>query len=338
MKKNVILVDKNVTEKWDFKVAIEEQTHEKWECEMCISNQYNGSKLKILIRYIMYFVFSFRIFLHRRQYKTILAWQQFYGLVLAFYCALFHAKDVPEIYVMTFIYKPKKISLYNKWINYIVRSGYIQKIIVFSNSERDYYAGIFDIDPDLFYCAHIGISDIADTVIRKDINNKFYLSVGRSNRDYRFLRDNWNSEWGGLFIVTDSYKEPPKEGITCLNRCFGMDYLQLLANCYAQIISLDDENISSGTLSYLQAMMLSKPAIVTENATVHDYITDKWNGMIINKTERGLHQAIEYLNDEKNYRKICRQARLTYVNNFSEYALGCDIGEMIKKHVLQSNL
>lgn len=331
MKKNAILVDMSVTEKWDFKVALEERTHENWECEMCISNQYSGSKLKILIRYIIYFVFPFSIFLHRKQYKRIFAWQQFYGLVLAFYCALFHVKNAPEIYVMTFIYKPKRINLYNKWISYIVKSGYIRKIIVLSNSERDYYAKLFDVAPELFYCTHIGVPDISDTITRRPNNNKFYLSVGRSNRDYKFLRDSWDPEWGRLFVVSDSYKEQHKEGIICLNNCFGKDYHQILADCYAQIIPLDDVNISSGSLSFLTAMMLSKPTIVTENATVYDYITDKQDGMIIKKTKEGLHRAIEYLNDEKNYQEICKQARSTYANNFSEYALGCDIGTLIEK-------
>lgn len=85
MSKNAILVDYNVDNSWDYKVAIEQDTGEKWDIIKCITNKYHGSKLKILKRYFMYFFFSFKVFIKRNKYHKLIAWQQFYGLILAFF-------------------------------------------------------------------------------------------------------------------------------------------------------------------------------------------------------------------------------------------------------------
>lgn len=328
MKENVILTDFKTRENWDFKKAVEEQTKEPWGVETRVTNRYHGTKIKSIFRYVNYFIFAFKIFLRRKRYAKIIAWQQFFGLILAFYCALFHVKNIPDIYVMTFIYKPKNI-IYNNFINYIVHSGCIKKLIVLSDSEKNYYSNLLGVDLDIFYCTRIGVSDVSDTIEKSNLAEKFYLSVGRSNRDYAFLRNAWDKKYGELVIISDSYNLPEKDGVICLNNCYGRDFLQYLADCYALIIPLDDENISSGSLSFLQAMMLSKPTIVTDNKTVHDYINSGYNGYIIAKDKTELYGAIDKLNDGKIYADMSKNARNEYVDNFSERSLGENIGQMI---------
>ena len=58
--KNVILVDFDIAGKeWDYKNAIEEITHEKWELKECVTNKLHGSKLKVFLRYFRYFQFGY---------------------------------------------------------------------------------------------------------------------------------------------------------------------------------------------------------------------------------------------------------------------------------------
>ena len=40
--------------------------------------------------------------------KTVLCWQQFYGIAIAFFCRLFHLKKKYRLVIMTFIYKQKR--------------------------------------------------------------------------------------------------------------------------------------------------------------------------------------------------------------------------------------
>ena len=324
------MVDYQVPENWDYHRAIEQETVTSWDIIMCNTHRYQGSKFKVMLRYLKYFFFAFKMFTKRKKFDKVIAWQQFYGLLMAFYCRFFHVKKYPEIYIMTFIFKPKKNKTYNKFIKYIVTSKYIKKLVVLSDSEKQYYSELFGISEDKFYCTRIGVPDVAETIKPDAESEKYYLSVGRSNRDYKFLRDAWKPEYGKLVIICDSYKEAEKDGIECLRSCYGDDYLKMVANCYAEIIPLDDVNISSGSLSFLQAMMLSKPTIVTENVTVHDYIESGKNGIIIQKNANELDRAVSFLNDSVQYENICKNARTVYEENFSEYSLGVSISKILK--------
>lgn len=78
------------------------------------------------IRYAKYFLVPMKIAKDHKNYNKVLAWQQFYGLILAFYFRMFRVKNAPEIVVLTFIYKPKKSfvgKVYDKFMRYIVTSG-----------------------------------------------------------------------------------------------------------------------------------------------------------------------------------------------------------------------
>lgn len=328
MKKNAILVDFDVPDDWEYKRGIEDVTGEKWELWKCITHRLQSSKIKILLRYIITFLFAFKVFLHRKKYKRIIAWQQFYGLALAFFCKLFNVKDYPEIYIMTFIYKNNKSRVFSKFVKYAVDSRYIKKLMVMSDSEKQFYSKELKLDESLFYCTRVGVKDETNS-IKQNITEKYYLAVGRSNRDYKFLRDAWKNEYGKLIIVNDSYKEPEKDGIVCLKKCYGRDYLQMVANCYAEVIPLNDKNISSGALSFLQAMMFSKPVIVTNNMTVRDYIKSGYNGVIIENTSEELEGAINQLENPIIYQEIASNARKEYEEKYSELTLGKDIGSMI---------
>ena len=87
---NLILIDFPKIEDWEFKKLLNETTNLVWEEAEAISNKGRKNKIYNIIRYFKYFSFPFHIFLNRKKYKNIIAWQLFYGLLYAFYCRLFH--------------------------------------------------------------------------------------------------------------------------------------------------------------------------------------------------------------------------------------------------------
>ena len=107
-KENVILIDFPKIKNWEFKKSLNEITNLNWEEIEVVSNQGRKNWLDNVVRYFKYFAFPFRIFMHRKKYKNIIAWQQFYGLLYAFYCRLFHVQKCNSLIIMTFIYKEKK--------------------------------------------------------------------------------------------------------------------------------------------------------------------------------------------------------------------------------------
>lgn len=324
--KNIILVDFVPPNDWEFHKAIEEASNRTWEVRRAVSNQH-GNKFRTFRRYWKYFVVPFDIFKHRKEYKSVLAWQQFYGLILAFYCRLFHVKNAPEITIMTFIYKPKRGmigKLYRWFVNYIVTSDYIKQIIVFSKSEKKYYAELFQISEERFVEEKLGIDDRRYVTKQEE----FFVAAGRSNRDYNFLREAWPAGMK-LQVLCDTCKDQDTENITYLRTCRGKAFFEKLASCKAVIIPLDDKKVSSGQLVILQSMMLGKPVIVTENETVHDYIENEYNGLIIDKTKDALKHALNKLENSEYYNNISVHARKSYEDRYTVRKMGLNIGKLL---------
>lgn len=125
---------------------------------------------------------------------------------MAFYFRIFRIKNAPEIVVLTFIYKPKKSfvgKVYDKFMRYIVTSGYIKYFVVFSESEKKRYADYFDVPETRFVFETLGYEDKTQKVPICNPDN-FYLAAGRSNRDYKFLVDAWSKSKEQLKIVCDT--------------------------------------------------------------------------------------------------------------------------------------
>ncbi len=258
--KNVILIDFPKLKNWEFKLELNKQTNLEWEELELVSNELRKSKFSNISRYIKYFSFPFRVFQKRKEYSNIIAWQQFYGLLYAFYSRLFHVKKKNKLIVMTFIYKPKRGFLgkvYHKFMKYIVSSKYVDKFICFSKNECEYYANIFNVEKEKFEFCTLGIEniEIKDTSLSQE---KTIISCGRSNRDYDFLYNTLKGTEYKLNIISDECLLQNTKNITIYNNIMGQDFLEMLNKSYLVIIPLLDENISAGQLVILQSMRVRK--------------------------------------------------------------------------------
>lgn len=323
--RNLIIAGNAVPKDWEFQRGIEDTTGQKWEVMRCCINEYDG--IKKYTRYLKYMFFPVYLAVIRNRYKEIIAWEQFFGLVMACYLRIFHVKRCPELNIMTFIYRPKKSfigNIYYRFVRFSVTSQYINKIYVFGTSEIEHYVSLFGVEKDKFASEILGIADTADTVLAMPgkRTDKFYIAPGRSNRDYDFLRGAWKDIDEKLCIVCDVETAEDTSKIHYEKKLHGNEYLRLLADAYAVIVPLKSEDFSSGQLVLLQAAMLGKPVIVTENDTVHDYLTDGETGFIISKDSYELKKALECLNDEETYARMSRNARLRFEDSFSLYELG----------------
>lgn len=331
-KENVIMIDYDASDDWEFHKAIEKATGSKWSIYKAVSNENHGGVLQKFVRYVKYFLAPLQIVKNYKNYKKILAWQQFYGLILAFYFRLLHIKNAPEIIVLTFIYKPKKSlvgRVYDKFMRFIVSSGYIKYFVVFSESEKKRYADYFNVPGSQFVFETLGYEDKTQKV--PILNSEgFYLAAGRSNRDYKFLIEAWSKRSEQLEIICDTLMlRNVAHNIKILTECHDDAFFKELSKCKAVIVPLEDKHISSGQLVIIQAMMYGKPVIVTENDTVKDYIDTGRTGVIIKKTEHDLANAIQALNEETFYKEISVAERKQYERKFSVYAMGTAIGKLL---------
>ncbi len=339
MKKRVILAGNPVPADWEFKKGIEKETGKSWEVKRCCINEYVG--IKKYTRYLKYAFYPFYLIAVRNQYETIISWEQFFGLMMAFYLRIFHARNCPPIDIMTFIYKPKKGMLGNAYYRFVksaVTSRYIRKIYVFSSSEIEHYAELFGLENGKFAAETLGIADRA-SIIREQPSMRadtFFLSAGRSNRDYDFLRHAWEGSKESLCIVCDVEAAENTPNIQYEKDCHGDIYLRLMADARAVIIPLRSRDFSSGQLVTLQAAMLGKPVIVTENDTIQEYIENGKTGFIIPKDAESLRKVLCQLEDDTYYTQICRNARHKFEKCFSLYELGRRIGRAQQENDLEN--
>lgn len=301
--KNVILIDNDKEQMKEFKEGIEKCSNQKWDFILEQTNKENNE----VIRYLKYFIFSLKIFLKRKKINSIVAWQQFYGIIFAFYCRVFHVKKINNLYICTFIYKDKKRikRLYYKFIKYAISSKYVDKIICFSKSECENYAKIFNIDKNKFIYLNLGIKKIDTKKYKTNSKEKYILSCGKSNRDYNFLIDALKDTKYNVKIICNNLKKESMKNIQIYNNTFGEEYFKMLANCYCVVIPLKDKKISSGQLVLLQAMQFKKPIIITDTVTVKTYVKNLDNGILIKNTKENLIESLEKLyTDKELYIKI----------------------------------
>ena len=336
MRENVALFDSSEDEARDFIKGLSEQTGEKWVVLVCKSNK--GRKgLYNLYRYFLYFFFPILVFFRRKKFKTIIAWQEFYGLIFAFYCSIFRVKKQNTLIIKNFIYKPKKGvigKIYYRFMNRIVRSGYVDVFICASNTMVDYCCNAFEVDKDKFVFLPFGVNDFSKTIdCSIPPTNDYVLSIGRSNRDWDFLIDSFKTINRRLIIICDVLhrKELPPN-ITVLNDVCGEKSFHYIYNCAYMIIPIDNGKIASGDTVLLQAMSFSKPIIITKpSCLADDYVIDRFNGIIIEKKDNQLNKAILELDSNQDLTgRLSMNSRQLFLEKYSLYSYGLRVGEMIR--------
>ena len=322
-KKNIVLVDFDMDEKWSFLKTLESVTHDRWKVKGHATNYPNGNFSNFL-RLFWYFFFPLAILIRRKQYAKVIGWQQFYGLNFAFWSRLFGLKKVNDLTVMTFIYKKKgglKGKLYHKYMSYIVTSKYIDRFICFAKEECHYYSDIFGIDESKFIYVPLGHPMATDIQIADD---GYIFSTGRSNRDYDFLVNSLINTNFKLIIACDTYHASHgiAENINVLNDCHGNDMLNLMAKCHCVVVPLKNLKVSSGQLVVLQAMSLGKPVICTDADGIRDYVINGSTGFLIDNVEKQLLAVLDDLYvDTKKYTELSNNAKECYLSHFTENAM-----------------
>lgn len=333
IKENIVLTDTLTINVEEFKNGLEESSKKKFVIYGTKGyNKIKNNKLKSIVKYAMYFIFPLKIFFKRNKINTIVAWQQFYGIIYSFYCNLFKVKKKNDLTIMTFIYKPKKKlkNIYFKFIKYSIDNKYVDNIICFSRNECEYYSEIFNIKREKFKFCPLGLkkAEIKSEYDEKD----FIISAGKSNRDYQFLIEALDNKDYKVKIICTTLKHKNTKNIEIYNDVWGERYLAMLKKAFCVVIPLKDENISSGQLVILQAMQFKKPIIVTNSKGIEDYIIDGYNGFIIKKDKQELLNCIEKLKNKNIYEKIVNNAYMDYKEKYTVNELGKNVGKIIKKN------
>lgn len=282
-------------------------------------------------------LFIWKLFRNRNRYSKIIFWQQRHGILFANLCNMFHVKVnlAPKVYILTFIYK--KESGFKGILKYFlyrgaVKSKYVTGIICYSRHEVDYYGNLFSAQKGKLLSTTFGLMDRKYRNSESDVDNEGYLiDAGRSNRDHQFLVESLEGTKYKAVIADRTYNGDG--GSNCIVRHdikYGETLYSAIEKSVAVIVPLIDDNISAGQTVFIQAMMFSKPIIVTSSNTIDEYVVNGENGYIIPKTKDALLYCLDnLLSNENLYKEMCRKARKMYEEKYSFEALGENIGRIV---------
>jgi glycosyltransferase involved in cell wall biosynthesis len=148
----------------------------------------------------------------------------------------------------------------------------------------------------------------------------YLFAGGNSMRDYDLLEEALQGTGTPTRMAT-SWK--PKRGLPHLEArsTSHEEFMQLLANARAVVVPMRKMVRSAGQQTYLNAMLLGKPVIVTEAPGVRDYIIDGVTGVIVPRDVAALRAAILHVMDPANaafYAKMVQRAQEDVLNRFTE--------------------
>lgn len=239
MAEYILLIDSNYEEAEGFVRGLEEATASPWEVELYPNNKTYG-----LRRYLKFFTVALHVVTHPARYsgKTLLCWQQFYGIAIAFFCRLFHLKKRFRLVIMTFIYKPRSGfagRLFERFVRYAVTSDAVDRILLTTRAEAPRYAETFGLPLSRFGFAHCG-SIPHDPAAYDDPALKaqgYYFATGRSNRDYDFLIRAFRGRPETLCIACDVLAPCPEPNIQVEQNLFGEAMLRRMRNARAVLFA-----------------------------------------------------------------------------------------------------
>ncbi len=337
-RRNIIVADFKLDSRWQIWQSFLKQSNIwNWEFEgydNCglMKNSFDNMK-----RLLLYFIIPIKYFFRYKQINLLVAYQQFYGIILSYYLRLFRRKELGHIVILTFIYKEKKGfigNIYHKFVKYGIESVYVKKLICFSKSELQYYQLTFPEIAHKFEFTYLGKT--SHGLERIDDSSEYLLAAGRSNRDYTFLIDALVDANYTLKIVNDSLSDENKKkcigNIELYNQTFESDYLELMRHAKIVVIPLKDTQISSGQLVTLQAMEMGVPVVVLGSSSIDDYIVHGVNGYILEKNKTDLINTLDMLFENREvYNDISKNGKSTYWKQGSVQAMGKELAIMIDK-------
>lgn len=240
------------------------------------ANQGRTGMISEIRRYMNYFLVSFRYFLARGKYDEIICWQQFYALIIGFYCNIFRVKKRNRVVALNYTYKEKKKlrKLYQWFMKKCLSGGYVDYLHVPSTKYGGIISRQFDYPFNRIIVAVFGIDDTYEKYQdllppEQYVKNGYMVAIGRSNRDYKFLIDAWKSINYPLAIISDTFKgKTDNPNISIRNDISGEAQYPWLINCKAVIIPIDDGNICSGDTVLLKGMSYGKIVLVTKPSTL----------------------------------------------------------------------
>lgn len=235
----------------------------------------------------------------------------------------------PRVLITDATWKPESASLARltglppSWFGLPARAvvrlidGPHVRYAVLSTEENETFARTWGVDADrVVFTPFPSTIEPTTPTTRGD----YLFAGGNSLRDYALLQEALR----GTDVpcrVASTWQPSDQQGPIEAGPVPHDDFVTLLAGCRASVVPLQRTVRSAGQQSYLNAMMLAKPVVVTEAPGVRDYIIDGETGVIVPPDPVAMREAILHVMDpanEAHYAEMGRRAREWVTRNATQ--------------------
>lgn len=290
-----------------------------------------------------FFLFPCKFFLHRKRYDFVIGWQQFYAIIFAFLCRLFHVKKRNRVVAVNFTYKQKPGligKVYYKFMRYSADSEYLDFFHVPSNAYAERMHRELGIPMSKIIVTTFGTPDRHDewSKLPHPADGKYCFSIGRSNRDFDYLAEVFAQPElanARLVVLADLWKpaKPLPGNIEHHTDIVGDASFPYFVHADLSIVPIGDPVICSGDTVLLNSMMMCRPVAITAPSTLAEmYVTDGLDGLYLTKdVSKDAKQIAALLQDTSRMNELGQKARKTYLDHFSRYAMGRNVATKIQQ-------
>lgn len=291
--------------------------------------------INVLHRHKTYIKLAWRVLRKRKQYESIIFWQQFIALYYILFAKILFVRKCPPSVILTFIFIRRnsfKGWLHKRLYSLAVNSKSVKKLVCHSSSEKKIYSDEFgEKASSKFEFIPIGEGTyVFDAIDEAPV--PFYISGGASNRDYATLIEAFRRLDDKLIIAC---RPKDVEGIDIPDnvelhfKTYGNDFLKLIRQSKALILTINDPNISAGQLVMINAMRARKLSIVTAGSCLDDYAEDDFSIRIKAHLPEEIIKAVQFVNQNKNKISKMEEAALAkYKESYSIKKYGEKIADL----------
>lgn len=188
---------------------------------------------------------------------------------------------------------------------------------VLSTDELSTFPQVWGVDPDRVLFTPFPATMEPDTPAEL---GDYLFAGGNSLRDYDLLADAVRGTGVPVRVAARWAPAAPIPDLVAGSVSHD-EFVRLLAGCRAAVVPLERTIRSAGQQSYLNAMMLRKPVIVTDAPGVRDYIQDGVTGVVVPPDPEALRAAILDVMDPAQadkYAEMGERARAWVLENATD--------------------
>ncbi len=219
--------------------------------------------------------------------------------------ALWPKKLRPTIVLYGEMYEPNSgiRFVFERWLMKLA-DRVVARYAVHSRAERNIFASVWGIDPAKIRLAHVFYnSGRRDAVAPAGAGGSHIFAGGNSLRDYEPLLAAARQLPDHQFIISTTLLEgrqdlPPnvKTGMVKHD-----EFVHLMRTAAAVVVPLRKGlRRAAGMLTYMEAMWLKKPVIISDALAVDEYIQNGETGLVVDGSAEGYVKALRWVLDPAN--------------------------------------